>query len=150
MKQGQTGSLYMHPSMDAKDERKAHPEHSVVISIITDIKKDLGINFLSQSSMNKIIEVVSVALNEMQIDAVHNLGDYCFLLNVALETVSNDFTKESKISINEFIADLKNEFGADVPSKWFRFAKTIAINIGGRKVNDDRYKSIVLNLVSRF
>ncbi len=150
MKYGQSGIISMHPAIaDAKDERKAHPEHSVVMSIITDIKKDLNINYLSQASMNKIIEVVSIAFNEMQIDAIKNLGDYCFLLNVALATVNNDFTKESKICINEFVADLKREFGGDVPAKWFRFIKTIAVNIGGRK-NDDLYKSIILNLASRF
>lgn len=146
MKKGQCGIIEFHPALD---ERKAHPEHSVVIQIITDIKKDLGINFLSQATMNKIIEVVSIAINEMQLNK-DDLGDYCFLLNIALEIVNNDFSKDSKVAINEFIADLKGAFGGNVPANWFRFAKTIATNIGGRKDNDDRYKSIILNLASRF
>ena len=148
MKQGQTGVIDMR-AMDARDERKAHPEHSVVMMIIADLKRDLGINYLSQSSMNKVIEVASIAINENGIDAKGNLGDYCFLLNVSLEIVNNDFSKDSKICINEVVADLKDAFGGNVPNSWFRLAKTIAVNIGGRKEND-MYKAIVLNLASRF
>ena len=146
MIKGQTGFINI-----AKDEReKTHPEHKIVMMIIADLKKDLGINYLSQNSMNKIIEIASIAINEMHIDAENKLGDYCFLLNIALEIVNNDFSKESKVAINEFIADLKGAFGGNVPEKWFRFSKTVAVNIGGRKENNDRYKSIILNLVSRF
>jgi len=130
-----------------KDERKAHPEHQAVMMVTADVKRTLGINYLSSSSMNKIIEVVTIAMNEMSFD-ISKLGDYALLVNISLDIVNNDFAKESKICINEVVADLKGIYGGNIPANWFRLVKTIAVNIGGR--GSQHYDDITKNLVARF
>lgn len=141
MKKGQEGLLLI------KDERKAHPEHTAVMMVTADVKRTLGINYLSAASMNKIIEVITIAINEMSFD-ISKLGDYALLTNISLDIVNNDFSKDSKICINEVVADLKGAFGGNVPSNWFRLVKTISVNIGGR--GSQHYDEIIKNLVARF